>query len=60
MYAKTCSFSPGGQRPGRLSPCLLVFWAVLLSCLYLPTLATPFDFVDDGACWFTPAADVAE
>lgn len=26
----------------------ILFWAALIACLYLPTLATPFDFIDDG------------
>ncbi len=34
-------------EPGRF-PAWVPFWAVLLACIYLPTLTTRFDFIDDG------------
>ena len=35
-------------QPGRRPFISIVLWAALIACLYLPTLATPFDFIDDG------------
>jgi hypothetical protein len=36
------------SRPGRRFPWWIPLWAVILAALYLPTLATRFDFIDDG------------
>lgn len=32
----------------RFAPWLVVAGALVIPCVYLPTLATPFDFIDDG------------
>src|SRR5205807_4682424 len=54
--AETCFRTPDHSRMmtmlfrsirGRF-PAWLLLGAVLLPCLYLPTLATRFDFIDDG------------
>ncbi|HWB60286.1 MAG TPA: hypothetical protein VG733_12390 [Chthoniobacteraceae bacterium] len=34
--------------PQKKSFSSILLWAALIACLYLPTLATPFDFIDDG------------
>ena len=34
--------------PKRKPLLAILIWAALIACLYLPTLATPFDFIDDG------------
>src|SRR2546421_12935948 len=39
---------PPALTPTRLCPWWVLLGAVLLPCLYLPTLATRFDFIDDG------------
>jgi hypothetical protein len=46
----TLSHSPSvAEVPAaRRSPAWVLFGAVLLASLYLPTLRTPFDFIDDG------------
>jgi hypothetical protein len=32
----------------RFAPWLVLIGALVIPCVYLPTLATPFDFIDDG------------
>src|SRR5438445_747190 len=39
---------PPALTPTRRFPWWVLLGAVLLPCLYLPTLATRFDFIDDG------------
>jgi hypothetical protein len=34
--------------PRRFAPWLVFAGALVIPCVYLPTLATPFDFIDDG------------
>jgi hypothetical protein len=36
------------ERSNRLKFGGILLWAFLISSLYLPTLTTPFDFIDDG------------
>jgi len=46
VAALTAGATPVARR--RFAPWLVLAGALLIPCVYLPTLATPFDFVDDG------------
>lgn len=58
LFTFTCHFgrsrfsemSPetGTPAPQKKSFRTILLWALLITCLYLPTLGTPFDFIDDG------------
>ena len=52
---------PVSSGPARRFPWWLPLSAVLIPCIYLPTLATRFDFADDGVLVYpAPAQNVAE
>src|SRR5438128_2289632 len=53
------SEGPDQQKEARRWPWWLPLCAVVVSCLYLPTLATRFDFNDDGCLAYPiPAASL--